>query len=170
MASNNAQQYQGPYTFDLTGLTGILIDLVSGTGYQREQEGFAKVEEELSKSVPAYGAAVGISPDVYTRFTECTDRLAKIRAVKGQILKLAEVLEESELAYEDQRETELGMIVDAIRSAARRKDESVLAPFAETLAYKNRAAMKGVKTRRKNAEEKSKSEPAAPPPAEPTPR
>jgi hypothetical protein len=154
MANDVAQPYTGPLTLDLTALAGILIDLVPGAlrGCRREQDGFDEVDEELKKSVPAVGAAAGIPQDVYAHFLLCTDRITKLRAVKGVILKLAEVVEESEARYEHERETALGIILDSVRSAARRKDASLLALFEKALKYSAQAAMKGVRTRRKNAE------------------
>ena len=49
----------------------------------------------------------------------------------------------------------------AVRTSARHKDESIRAAFQKTLAYNAQIAMKGVKTRRKNAEAASDSSPEA---------
>src|SRR5262249_12021988 len=131
MLNDMIQPYQGPLTVDLTAIAAILLDLVPGAlrGCRREQKGFNEVAEELSKSVPAVGTAVGIPQEAYAHFLSCTDKINQLRAIKGVILKLAEVVEESEARYEHERETALSLLADSVRSAARRKDASFLALF-----------------------------------------
>lgn len=117
-----------------------------------EQEGINDVIEELKQSVPALGSKGAISPDVYAHFVACTGNLDKIRAARVIVDKLAEILDESEAYYEHEREGDISMIADAVRSAARRKDDSIRASFERTLKYNSQAAEKALKTRRKNAE------------------
>jgi hypothetical protein len=115
------------------------------------------------------GIAEAISLDVYAHFVACTENLEKLRAARIVVDKLAEILEESEAFYEHEREADISIIADAVRSAARRKDDSIRAPFAKTLKYNSQVAEKAVKTRRKNAQAAAQAQPGEPAktPAEP---
>jgi hypothetical protein len=123
-----------------------------------EQPGVEEVVQELSQNVPALGSKAAISTDIYAHFVECNDNINKVRAARAVVGKLAEVLEESEAYYEHEREADISLIADAIRSAARRKDESIRASFEKTLKYNAQTAQKAVKTRRKNAEAAGETE------------
>jgi hypothetical protein len=176
MANESVQPYTGPFAVDLQPLSAILVDLKPGAMrfLRSEQEGLGEVVEELKQNVPTLGAKAAISPDVYAHFVACTQNLDKIRAARAFVDKLAEILEESEAYYEHEREADISIIADAVRSAARRKDDSIRAPFEKTLKYNSQTAEKAVKTRRKNAQAAAQAqggEPAkthADPPA-PTP-
>lgn len=147
--------YTGPLTIDVTVLGPKLIDLPPG-GKQNlltEKEGIDDVVNELNSAVPS--AAAAVPADAYKVFVETTDDIAKIRAVRAIVDKLAEVLDETEAKKVHERETAVGLIVDAVSSNARRKrDPSLLAPFEKTLAYKAQTADKAAKTRKRNAEAK----------------
>jgi hypothetical protein len=155
MANEPSQPYSGPLTVDLTVLGSFLADLNPG-GMQRlrrEKEGMDGVVAELARSVPGFGAAAGVSPDVYASFLATNDKIAQIRAARAIVGKLYEVLTESEVLQEHNRENEISIIVDAVKSMARRKDDSILAPFEKTLKYNAQSAEKAAKTRRKNLAE-----------------
>lgn len=155
MANERSQPYSGPLIVDVTKLGGFLADLNPG-GMQRlrrEKEGIDGVIAELAQSMPGFGAAAGVSPEVYASFLATNDRLAQIRTARAVVGKLYEVLTESEVLHEHNRENEISIIVDAVKSMARRKDDSILAPFEKTLKYNAQSAEKAAKTRRKNLAE-----------------
>jgi len=152
MANKPAQRYGGPLAVDVTPLDGILFDLEPG-GMQRlrrEKDGIDGVIAELADSIPKFGALAGVSPDIYASFVSENDNLAKIREARAKVAKLAEVLAESEVLHEHNRENNISIIADAVKSTAHRKDNSILAPFEKTLAYNSQTADKAAKTRRKN--------------------
>ena len=120
-------------------------------GLRREQPGLDNVIAELQAGVPVLGAKAAISADVYSNFEKTHALILKIRAARVLVDKAAEVLAESEAYYEDQRESDITLMVTAVRTSARVKDESILASFEKTLAYNAQSAMKAVKTRQKNA-------------------
>src|SRR5205085_3502232 len=93
--------------------------------------------------------------EVYASFEKTHTLIGQIREARLIVAKAAEVLAESEAYYEDQRETLLSLIVAAVRTSARQKDDSLRAAFEKTLAYKAQIAMKAVKTRRKNAKDEA---------------
>jgi len=163
MALVSQQVYTGPFSISLDPeLVGKIYDLAPGgkQRLRREKEGIEEVVEELAKNVPSKGADAGISAEVYGRFVDSTDALARIRAAKLVVAKLAEVLDESEAQHEHERETWIGMMVDSVKSTARRVDATIAAPFAKTLEYNARPGVKANKTRRKNAEAEASEEPA----------
>lgn len=149
----DVKPYTGPIILDLKAIAGILIDLVNGTRQRlrSEKEGLDEVLIELKDSYPAYGAAAGIPAVVYDRIVKATGDLKEIREMLPVARKIVEVLEESESYYASQREDDIGLVADSIKSNARRLDPALLAPFQRTLAYYSQWADKAVKTRVKNA-------------------
>lgn len=155
------ERYSGTFVVDLNHLRGILYDVARGAmrGLRREQPGMDGVVEELAAQISKKGAAAGISPDAYSRFLHCTDNIAKIRAVRGTIDKLSEVLKESEAMYEHERENAISQIADAIRSTAKRESNpGIMAPFEKLLRYNSQLADKALKARRKNASDAASSQ------------
>jgi len=170
MANSIVQPYTGALAFDLKHLDGVLVDLVPGAmrGLRREKDGVQTVIGEIQPGIPAHAATLGVAPDIHQRVITLTDQLEKIRQARVLVDKLAEILEETEAYLEDEREGEIALVVNAVRSAARRKAPSVLAAFEETIRYHGQIAARGVKTRRKNAEQAEDDGAVAPPAQNPS--
>jgi len=160
MANESIQPYTGPLTFDLTAIALLLVDLAPGAlrGLRREQPGIEGVISELEAGVPKLGAKAGISSDVYAEFEKKQIVIAQIREARLIFDKAAEVLAESEAYYEDQREIDITLMASAVRTAARRRDESLRAAFEKTLKYYGQIAAKAARTRRKNAKAEAEAE------------
>lgn len=59
-----------------------------------------------------------------------------MRASSAALLKMAEVLAETEVTYENEREQALGQVADAVKSTARRsRNQAILAPFERSIGY-----------------------------------
>lgn len=173
MSKELPQAYSGPVQVDLSALAGFLVDLPPGATQRlrREREGIQGVTDELASAMPKHGSAAGITTELYGRFTACNEDLAKLRAARVVVDKLAEVLRESEVHKEDTREGLLSMMCKAVKSAAQHDNPAIVAPFERTLKYNAQTAEKAVRTRRKNAEGADADESAAanePPPPPPT--
>ncbi len=164
MAHESVQPYTGPLSADIQPVATILVDVAPGQrrSFRSEKEGIDQVVEELKQTVPFVGAKAAIPADVYAHFCACTDNLAKIRAVLAVVGKLAEVLEESEAYYENEREADISLMAAAVRSVARLKDDTIRALFEKTLKYNAQLAVKAAKTRRKNAKVDTEARDAAP--------
>jgi hypothetical protein len=152
--------YTGPTKADIDPISDIVIDLPKGAkkGLRREQPGVAYVLGELAAAVPVYGGEAGITSDMYARITKSTDNLEKIRAIRGVVDKIAEVLDESEAYNEHVREEGLSVVCKAIRANAQSLGPSITAPFQKTLKYNSQAAEKAVRTRARNAAEEAAAE------------
>lgn len=160
MANDIFQLWQGPFVYNLQPLQGLLVDVVPGgtRGLCREKPGVGDVLVEITKSVPVHAVMLGIAPDTHTRINTLTDQIAQVRAARADLAKATEVLEETEVCLEDERENQIGTLVEAVRKAARRKDPSVLASFEATIRYHGQIATRANQTRRKNAEEAAKAQ------------
>jgi hypothetical protein len=160
MANLLVQPYSGPHSIDLSPLDGILKDVNAGgtRGLRREKPGIEKVENEIKANVPLFTEILSPIGDMPGRFDAVTQKLAKIRAARVIVDKLAEVLAESEAYYEDERENEVSVLVNVARDAARRKDPNILTAFEETFGYYSQIASRAVKTRRKNDENLAEEE------------
>lgn len=175
MANSLVQPYPGPFAIDLRKLNGTLVDVVPGgtRGLRREKTGIAGVLSELQKGIPLYTSTLGISAGLYDRIEAQTASLEEVREAKVQVRKLAEILDETEAAIEDEREGDIGSVVKAARDASRRKDPSIVAAFEQTIRYHGQNAARAHATRRKNAEQSGAepTEEAQPaPPEAPSPQ
>lgn len=162
MSNVPGEPYSGPHTIDLNHLRGMLFDVVQGgiSRLRREKPGLLAVIQELNASFPTYGSSAGIAKDVYARFLLYTDNITRIRAVRGTVEKVLEVLKESEAKYEHERENTMSQMADAVRSTAKRESNpGLLAPFERLLRYNSQIADKAAKTRRKNAADAAGVEP-----------
>ncbi|HZF51188.1 MAG TPA: hypothetical protein VE093_21160 [Polyangiaceae bacterium] len=146
--------YTGPLTNDLTPLNGKLFDFTAGSmrGLRPDLPHFATVTLELAQSYPTAGENAGIPQDVYDHFVMCNATVEIIDEKIAIARKQLEVLEESRAFYVDARQNDIALMVDAMRSRARRrKDSSILSPFETVIAYNGQIGDKATKTRKKNA-------------------
>ncbi len=162
MTTGTGQPYTGPLSFDLTAIATILIDQPPGAlrGMRRDQPGIDDVIHELAGAVKNNGTEAGVAAHAYQRFLDSTEKLTKLRLNSAALLKMAEVLAETETTYENEREQALSQIVDAVKSTAKRsRNQAILAPFEKSIRYKQQAADKAVKTRTRNKAAKLASKP-----------
>jgi dsDNA-binding SOS-regulon protein len=154
MTVDAGQPYTGALSFDLTPVASLLIDLPTGAlrGMRRQQPGIEDVIAELAESIASSGAAAGVPADAYKRFLDSTDKLERVRKQSALLLKLSEIITETEASYENEREQALSQMVDAVRSTAKRtRNKAVVAPFERSIRYTRQAAVKAVKTRKRRA-------------------
>lgn len=147
------QLFVGTLVADVTTLGDKLFDLPPGEmqRLRREQEGMAEVVSELESTASTLPAAAA----PYAEFVEKTATLQKIRAARVIADKISEVLAESEAKHEHERENALSMLVDVVKSTAKRTgDKAVLATFEKSVAYVAQTGVKAAKTRKKNLEAK----------------
>ncbi|MDI1475105.1 hypothetical protein [Polyangium sp. y55x31] len=159
--------YMGPSIIDVTSIRPKLVDAANGTlsGARRQKPGFPEMFDELSKALPQYGETLGVHPSMLQNIVDKTATLDEIRALKKDVLKLAEVLEESEIYYEDARESDISRIGGFLDATIQHGDPSVQAAFNKTLAYRAQYAKKAAETRRKNkqARPETNAEPSTEP-------
>ena len=149
--------YMGPSIIDVSSVRPKLVDVANGTlsGARRQKPGFPEVFDELSKAIPQYSETLGMHPGIWQKIVDKTATLDEIRALKKDVLKLAEVLEESEIYYEDARESDISRIGGFLDATIQHGDPSVQAAFNKTLAYRAQYAKKSAETRRKNKQARS---------------
>ena len=161
-----AQAYMGPLTADLSPLKAKLVDLPPGgmNLLRAERAGIDAVNAELSSIDPTLLTAAGVPQDVVVGFGERTASLAEIRDARTRIDKMAEVLRETEAKLEHERENDISVIAESVKTMARLKGQpALLAGYDNTLKYAAQTAKKAVKTRTKNAEPKREAtEPTEP--------
>jgi len=153
--------FKGTTTVNLSALVGKLVDLQPGETRTMLtlRPGFDDVEAELKESIATTGAAAGIPSEVYNDFLECGDTIDAIDTALSVVAKLAEVLVESRAYYENKRQHLVGLMVDTVRSTARRRNDSALLAFFEkTIKYHGQAGHKAARTRRRNQEEAAATE------------
>ncbi|UQA58387.1 hypothetical protein [Polyangium aurulentum] len=144
--------YAGPGVVDASAIKDKLVDLPPGgaQGLRRTKPGFKEVLRELSTAMAGQGDAAGIHPKIYEGLLDKVGTLEAIRALRPVADKLAQVLRETELVYEDACEADISRMVKAIDSTAQHDNPGVRAAFEKTLKYNSQIADKGVATRRKN--------------------
>ncbi|UQA61820.1 hypothetical protein [Polyangium aurulentum] len=163
MSDDAVGKYTGPALIDAQPIKDKLVDVKGGDlqGYKREKPGIAEVLEELASAIPSHGDAAGIHPNTYQQIVEATEVLAQIRALKPAAAKLLEILNESEVYYEDLREGQIIRIAKSAIDTARLENKpSLLANFEKTMKYRSQYGEKAAATRRKNEEAKGETQPA----------
>ena len=146
--------YAGSLAVDFQHLDGVLVDLPEGgtRGLRREKNDWDRVDLELATRLPLHAGTLRIAPDLGTQVSSLNERLEQVRAFKVAVDKLAEVAMETEAFLEDEREAVVGLVVDAVRKAAKRTDPTMMTAFEDTVRYHGQVAKRAVKTRRRNEE------------------
>ncbi|EYF04142.1 hypothetical protein [Chondromyces apiculatus] len=146
--------YAGSFAVDFQHLDGVLVDLPEGgtRGLRREKDEWDRVDLELATRLPLHAATLRVAPDLATHVTSLNERLEQVRAFKVAVDKLAEVAMETEAFLEDEREAVVGLVVDAVRKAAKRTDPTMMTAFEDTVRYHGQVGKRAVKTRRRNEE------------------
>lgn len=154
MASDRVQPYTGSLSIDLQHLDGIIIDIAEGAtrGWRREKENIDDALTELTGSIPIHGATIGVSQDILPRIQTRTEQLASVREARLSVAKQLEVLEETEIFLEDQREADIGVVVSAARRVGAR-NAGVLVHFEKTMRYHGQIGTRAAKTRKKAVEQ-----------------
>lgn len=149
-----ALPWPGPFQISLDDVKDELVDLPEGAmqGMRSEQDGIDDVVVELEQSIPAVGDAAGVSPKVHQRFKAKTATIEKLRKHEAELAKALEVVRETRAKAEHDRENDISLVVDAVKSNAQRMgDKSLLAAFEKTIQYNSQIAVKAAKTRKRNA-------------------
>jgi len=153
--------------FDCTDVAPFLVDLPRGArrGMVPEREGFSEVVNEITTNQASFGEKAGITPSDFDSFQESNQRIALIDARLPALRKLVEKLEETRALEDDKRQRQIYTLAESIERRARTNhDESLLAAYEKTRAYRSAPGKKAMKTREKNAtlaSEASEVEPAA---------
>jgi hypothetical protein len=161
MATVTGKPYPGPFIINLEDVAADLIDLQDGAlkGLRAPQDGLAGALEELTRSVPARGEEAGVSNRVYARIVESTGKIDTLAQHERELEKATEVVRETRRKLEHDREHDIGMVVDVVKSTAQRTgDTALLAAFEHTIRYKSQIASKAAQTRRKNADARDEGE------------
>ena len=155
MATVTGKPYPGPFIFNLEDVSNRLIDLPEGAtkGLRSTQACIDGVLTELLTSIPAHSDEAGISTRVYGRLVEGTSAIELLRAHEQALEKATEIVRETRKKHEHDRENDISIIVDSVKSTAQRTgDTALLAAFEKTIRYNGQIAEKAAQTRRKNAE------------------
>jgi hypothetical protein len=158
------------FTIDLKPLKPFLVDLPAGAmrGMRQEQEGWVDVHAEIAGNQPKYGDAAGITATDFARFTALHTQYDQIAAELPVVEKADEILVESLAYVDDARHKLITQFADAVEAHAKGEsgDPTLLTAYEKTIAYRSVIAEKGVKTRKKNEDDK-KNGPPGPPGAPP---
>ncbi len=132
-----------------------------GCGKSRRVGG--DVRAEIVDNQPKYGDAAGITATDFDKFTALNAQFDQIAANLPVVEKAHEVLLESQAHVDDARHKLITQFADAVEAHARGEggDPTLLTAYEKTIAYRSIIADKGVKTRKKRAEEK-KNGPTSP--------
>ena len=139
---------------DCTPLASFIVDLARGArrGMQVEQEGFSEVIAEILTNQQKYGDKAGITATDFQAFKDANDHVAAIDIHLPALRKLVELLEETRANEDDKRQRQAsGFAVSLERRFATTKDAEMLAKYERTRTYRSAIAVKGAKTRAKNA-------------------
>jgi len=157
--ADQIQPFEGPFTLDFQNLNGVLIDAADGATQRRrrEKEDWEKASHELTSRLPIYAADLRVTADLGDQIATLNERLAAVRALKVQAEKLVEVLGETEVVLEDDREGLVGLVVDSARKA-KRTNPGLMVAFQETIRYYGQVGKRAARSRLKNQEAAAEAE------------
>lgn len=154
MANDPKNPQPGDLSIDAEEIRDIVIDLAPGAtqGWRREQDGFDDVVQEIFANQAAYGSRAGITEADVQSFATNNTNIARVRKYRGAVEKLAEILAETEAAFDEDRHRQISTFATAVEQRAKQKgNEDLLARYQKTREYRSAAALKGLKTRERNA-------------------
>jgi len=165
MSENAIGKYTGKGIVDAMPLKHKLVDVKQGElpKLKRSKPGCTGVLADLAAAMPGHGNEARIHPECYAEIVETAQTLEQIRAQRPEADKLAEVLRESEVYYEDKLEGLISRLAKTVLDTA--KDENkpaLLATFESAIQYRTQYADKGVATRRKNQQNAGESDAETP--------
>ena len=145
--------YAGPLSIDLTPRKDIIFDLPHGAllRLKGEKEGIEGVIEELNVALTAHASVLGLAPDMLNRINKHTSNINDLRSDLSKAEKIVEVLKESLALEVNDREAEIGTVVESVRKGAKKVGPSIEPPFERTVKYHGQIALKAASTRKKNA-------------------
>lgn len=164
----------GQFVFDGSEFIAYAVDLAPGEcqGMLATRDGFPSASKEVIDNHDEYGAKAGIADQEVTDLAQTNERIARIDAFLPALSKAVEILTETRYMLDDRRQR---IVLDAAACVDRRARNTpeLMAKYQMTREYRSAAAKKGLKTKQKNAEQKSaanggdqgQAQPDAPPTA-----
>ena len=175
MSDEPKRPERGALMVDATAVAPYAVDLAVGDqkGFRREQPGLPDVLDEIRSNQKDFGARAGIAQADVDRLDLLTGRVNETRGFLGPTRKMVEILEETEASQDDERHGLMSTMATTIEARAKLPgNEDLLARYETLRRYRSASAVKGVKTKRKNAQAKSPTPPETkptPPEAKPAP-
>lgn len=155
----------GTLLVDARELEGKLTDLLHGSrrGMRTTQKGYEDVITEIVSNHERLSHLAGITDTDLQRLHELNELIATFDKYLPAVAKLHELIRESRALADDQRERLVCALAEAVEARAKTsRDESLLAHYEKTRAYRSAPGVKAHATRRKREELAGKSDQAAP--------
>jgi hypothetical protein len=153
MSDHTVGKYTGTGTVNAAPYKDKLVDVKDGNlnRFRRSKPKLALVLAELSTAMQSHGNEARIHPDTYQEILETVAVLGLIRKDLPDVQKLAQVMRESEVYYEDKLEALISRLGKTVLDTAHtEKKPGLVAVFDQTLSYRSEYADKAAATRKKN--------------------
>jgi hypothetical protein len=154
MANEKKPLEIGALLIDATEMAEFLVDLppLATKGMQSEREGFDGTVAEITSNQATWGEQAGITKNDFDQLELENEQIAMIDMQLPAARKLVEMFEETRAKLDDRRQRRVSAIAKSVETRAKvLGSPDLLAKYEQTRAYRSAHAMKGVKTRRKNA-------------------
>jgi hypothetical protein len=147
---------------DATHMASRMRDLPPGArkGMRKEQRGFREMLKELVDNQPRFGELAGITPTNFQELVEAMKCLDELDALEQPTRKLLEYIVETRAYEVDQIHRMVSVFGAAIDKRAKAyKDDTLLAAYQLTRAYRSASANKAARTRLRNQEQVEPEQP-----------
>lgn len=180
MAGDPKNPEIGEIHIDASACDTYAVDLPPGAlvGLLAAHAGIDNVVAEITANQAGWGERAGVTALDIAQLTTAHARVQEIDRFLPAARKLVEILEETRAQQDDLRERSVRSIAGSVDTRARKRgNEALLGKYQTSRTYRSEAAMKGVKTRKRNKAEKAASsgngktpgkQPAAPQPTDTT--
>lgn len=139
---------------DCRPIGSILVDLPAGAmvGLQAEHEGLDETLQEIVTNQSTIGERAGVTNSDIQDLKTINGYIDKIDEELPRARKIVELLEESRAKHDHDRHRLIAAIASMVETRARLlQDDSLLARYEKTRTYRSARAIKGAKTRKRNA-------------------
>ena len=148
----------GELHIDASACTPYIVDLPPGglQGLRTDHEGVDDVVSEIAANQTAWGDKAGVTAGDFASLMTSHDHIAELDRYLPAARKMVELMEETRAKEVDARERAISSIAASVDFRAKQPgNEVILAKYEKAREYRSEIAMKAVKTRKRNAEEKA---------------
>ncbi|MFT3767012.1 MAG: hypothetical protein QM820_16060 [Minicystis sp.] len=177
MAGDPKNPEIGEIHIDASVCAPFIVDLPPGglSGLRVAHDGVDVVVAEIAAHQAAWGDKAGVTAGDFDQIMTSHDRVKLIDRFLPAMRKAVEVMEETRAKEVDARERGISSVAASVDVRARAPgNEVLLAKYEETRGYRSEIALRGAKTRKRNAQEKAaqaaNGAPAGDAPANDTPK
>ncbi len=152
MASDPKNPQAGDFSIDASEVQAFAQEIDDAQGLRTEHPGCEEAIEEIATNQPGWGAKAGVASTDVDQINECTQEIETCDKYLVATRKLDKLLTNTRAVAVHKRELLMNLVAETVdRHGKLPGNETVVAKYGKTRAYRSAIASKGAKTRKRNA-------------------